>query len=203
MTGVCAPTRITARGHSGAVDPIRDLAWRGAGCTVRTRVGRPPRTTERRCRPTFTPSCSRTSRAAPACGSRKGSAWPPRSPRHDARAHGAVERNRGVIVKTTGDGLYAVFADPLDAVNATVELQQSLVDPAVTNGIPIRVRCGLHLGAVERRDNDYFGTPGQSHRADHERGARRADPRVAGGRRRGPRAPPGARRRCATSAASG
>ena len=37
--------------------------------------------------------------------------------------------------------------------------QQSLVDPAVTNGIPIRVRCGLHLGVLERRDNDYFGTP--------------------------------------------
>ena len=37
--------------------------------------------------------------------------------------------------------------------------QQSLVDPAVTNGIAIRVRCGLHMGVVERRDNDYFGTP--------------------------------------------
>ena len=37
--------------------------------------------------------------------------------------------------------------------------QQSLADPAATNGIPLRVRCGLHLGVVERRDNDYFGTP--------------------------------------------
>jgi len=40
-----------------------------------------------------------------------------------------------------------------------VTFQQSLVDPAATNGIPIRVRCGLHLGVVEHRNNDYFGTP--------------------------------------------
>jgi predicted ATPase/class 3 adenylate cyclase len=78
---------------------------------------------------------------------------------HDARAHAAVEGNHGTIVKTTGDGLYAVFSDPLDAVNAAVLLQQSLVDPAVTSGIPVRVRCGLHLGVVERRDNDFFGSP--------------------------------------------
>ena len=78
---------------------------------------------------------------------------------HDLRARAAVEGNRGIIVKTTGDGLFAAFPDPLDAVNATVAFQQSLVDPAATNGIPIRVRCGLHLGVIERRDNDYFGTP--------------------------------------------
>ena len=78
---------------------------------------------------------------------------------HDARARSAVDDNHGVIVKTTGDGLFAAFHDPLDAIKATVTFQLSLVDPAVTNGIPIRVRCGLHLGVLERRDNDYFGTP--------------------------------------------
>jgi predicted ATPase/class 3 adenylate cyclase len=78
---------------------------------------------------------------------------------HDARARLAVDGNHGVIVKTTGDGLFAAFHDPLDAVKATVMFQQSIVDPAITNGIPIRVRCGLHLGVLERRDNDYFGTP--------------------------------------------
>jgi len=78
---------------------------------------------------------------------------------HDARARLAVEGNRGTIVKTTGDGLFAAFDDPVDAVKATVMFQRSLADPAVTNGIAIRVRCGLHMGLVERRDNDYFGTP--------------------------------------------
>ncbi|HVE50478.1 MAG TPA: tetratricopeptide repeat protein [Casimicrobiaceae bacterium] len=78
---------------------------------------------------------------------------------HDAIARAAVERNRGVVVKTTGDGLYAAFADAVDGVNASLMLQQGLSDPAVTNGIALRVRCGLHRGAVERRDDDYFGPP--------------------------------------------
>jgi predicted ATPase/class 3 adenylate cyclase len=78
---------------------------------------------------------------------------------HDAAARAAVEGNRGIVVKMTGDGLYAAFADPVDGLSATLMLQQSLIDPAVTNGIPLLVRCGLHQGAVERRDNDYFGPP--------------------------------------------
>ncbi len=78
---------------------------------------------------------------------------------HDARARAAVDGNRGIIVKHTGDGLFAAFPDPMDAVNATVMFQRSLANPEDTNGIPIRVRCGLHLGVVEHRDKDYFGTP--------------------------------------------
>src|SRR4029453_4626647 len=41
---------------------------------------------------------------------------------------------------------------------ATVDLQHALADPAATCGVPLRVRCGLHAGVVERRDNDYFGS---------------------------------------------
>ena len=78
---------------------------------------------------------------------------------HDAIARAAVETHRGTVVKTTGDGIHAVFDDPLDAVEATLQLQQALLDPGATAGIPLRVRCGLHLGVVERRDNDVFGAP--------------------------------------------
>ncbi len=79
--------------------------------------------------------------------------------RHDAIARAAVEAHRGLVVKTTGDGIHAVFDDPLDAVKATLQLQQALQDPAATAGTLLRVRCGLHLGVVERRDNDFYGTP--------------------------------------------
>ena len=79
--------------------------------------------------------------------------------RHDAIARAAVTDHRGAIVKTTGDGMYAVFDDPLAAIDAAVSLQRALADPSATHGIPLRVRCGLHRGLVERRDNDYFGTP--------------------------------------------
>ncbi len=78
--------------------------------------------------------------------------------RHDAIARSLIEGHRGTVVKLTGDGVYAAFADPLDAVAATLELQLALADPAATNGVPLRVRCGLHTGTIERRDNDYFGS---------------------------------------------
>jgi predicted ATPase/class 3 adenylate cyclase len=77
--------------------------------------------------------------------------------RHDELTRAAVEQNRGRIVKTTGDGFHAVFDDPLDALAATLQLQFSLTDPEATAGVPLRVRCGLHAGVDERRDNDFFG----------------------------------------------
>jgi predicted ATPase/class 3 adenylate cyclase/Tfp pilus assembly protein PilF len=76
---------------------------------------------------------------------------------HDALSCFAVEQNRGSIIKMTGDGMYAAFADPRDAVGAAVMLQRSFRDPAATSGIPFRVRCGLHTGVVERRGADLFG----------------------------------------------
>ena len=76
---------------------------------------------------------------------------------HDALARAAVERHHGRVVKTTGDGVHAAFDDPVDALRATIDLQQSITDPAATGGIGLRVRCGLHAGVVECRDNDYFG----------------------------------------------
>ena len=78
---------------------------------------------------------------------------------HDLLSRLAVERNGGYVVKMTGDGMYAAFDDAIDALNASLMLQQSLNDPAATNGITFRVRYGLHLGAVERRNDDLFGSP--------------------------------------------
>jgi predicted ATPase/class 3 adenylate cyclase len=78
--------------------------------------------------------------------------------RHDVVSRAAVETNRGRVVKMSGDGIHAVFDDPLDAVNASLCLQRALEVPGETDGITLRVRCGMHLGAAERRDNDYFGS---------------------------------------------
>ncbi len=78
--------------------------------------------------------------------------------RHDAIARSAVEKHGGVVVKMTGDGLHAAFEDPLDALGATLELQQALADPESTAGVALNVRCGLHAGADERRDKDFYGT---------------------------------------------
>ena len=78
---------------------------------------------------------------------------------HDVLARRVVESRHGTVVKMTGDGMHAAFANAQDALAATVDLQRALVDPSATSGIALRVRCGLHAGVVECRDNDYFGSP--------------------------------------------
>jgi predicted ATPase/class 3 adenylate cyclase len=78
--------------------------------------------------------------------------------RHNALARTAVENNRGSVVKMTGDGVYAVFEDALDALGATLQLQLALSDPTMADGVDLRVRCGLHTGVADRADNDFFGS---------------------------------------------
>jgi class 3 adenylate cyclase len=53
--------------------------------------------------------------------------------------------------------VHAAFEDSLDAVRAALQLQRSLVDLEATSEVALRVRCGVHRGAVECRDNDFFG----------------------------------------------
>jgi predicted ATPase/class 3 adenylate cyclase len=77
--------------------------------------------------------------------------------RHDMVCHAAVVRNRGTIVKTTGDGLHAAFERARDAVAAAVDMQLALAEPAAADELPLRIRCGLHCGVDERRDGDFYG----------------------------------------------
>jgi len=77
---------------------------------------------------------------------------------HDALLRDTVEAYRGRIVKTTGDGIYAAFASPADCLAAVIDVQLALLDPAVTAGFTLSIRCGMHTGAVQARDNDYFGS---------------------------------------------
>jgi len=78
--------------------------------------------------------------------------------RHDALLRDAVHAHHGRIVKTTGDGIYAAFDRAVDGLGAVVDIQLALLDPATTAGLGLRVRCGLHTGQVQARDNDYFGS---------------------------------------------
>lgn len=76
--------------------------------------------------------------------------------RHDAVSRDVVERHHGSVVKMTGDGLHAAFDDPADALAAVIELQQALASEEA-GALPLRVRCGLHLGEAQQRDNDFYG----------------------------------------------
>ena len=75
---------------------------------------------------------------------------------HDTLLRGAVEESRGRVIKTSGDGIVAVFADPVDGIAAAVATQLALTDPALTAGISLAVRCGLHTGEAQRHGDDYL-----------------------------------------------
>jgi predicted ATPase/class 3 adenylate cyclase len=82
----------------------------------------------------------------------------PAMARHDALLRRAVAEHRGQVVKMTGDGVHAIFGDPLEALEAAVDVQRGLAELERSTGVKLRVRCGVHAGTFERRDNDYYGT---------------------------------------------
>jgi class 3 adenylate cyclase len=77
--------------------------------------------------------------------------------RHDAILRDSIEVHEGRVVKTTGDGVHAVFADAFDAARAAVDAQLGLADEPWPVTGPLRVRMGVHSGLAEQRDGDYYG----------------------------------------------
>ncbi len=70
-----------------------------------------------------------------------------------------IERNRGHIVKTTGDGLLVEFASAQDAVRSAIDIQTGMVQRE--RGRPederIQYRVGINIGDVVFDDGDIFG----------------------------------------------
>ena len=102
------------------------------------------------------------------------------APRRASRAR-PCECHRGVVVKMSGDGVHAVFDDPLDAV------ERGAGDAAGARAIPrppavSRCACaaGCTPGPAERRDNDFFGSAVNRAARICQCRARRPDPAVAG-----------------------
>jgi len=80
--------------------------------------------------------------------------------KHDSILKEAIESNHGHIIKTTGDGVHAVFTTALDGINAAIEGQRTLGQTSEvfeTSEVLIRVRMGLHTAEAELRDGDYYG----------------------------------------------
>jgi predicted ATPase/class 3 adenylate cyclase len=78
--------------------------------------------------------------------------------RHDAIVRDAITAHNGCVVKATGDGAHAAFATAGAAVEAALDAQLGLQRERWGETGPLRVRIGLHTGAAELRDGDYFGT---------------------------------------------
>src|SRR5215216_40104 len=78
--------------------------------------------------------------------------------KHDSILREAIETNHGQVIKTTGDGIHAVFATAIDAICATIVAQQNLQSQIFSSPYPFELtaRMGLHTGEAELRGNDYY-----------------------------------------------
>lgn len=76
---------------------------------------------------------------------------------HETILREAIAAHRGQLFKTVGDGVYAVFGDPQEAVAAARLAQERL--QAARWEVPggLRVRMAVHTGAAESVDGDYLG----------------------------------------------
>ena len=77
--------------------------------------------------------------------------------RHDVLLRGAIEASGGQVVKTTGDGMMAVFTTAVDATAAALAAQLGLASKSWGETGPLRVRMGVHCGPAQQRGDDFFG----------------------------------------------
>ena len=69
-----------------------------------------------------------------------------------------IEAHNGHVIKTIGDAFMADFDSAANAVNCAAAIQRALAERnAKTEGEPIEVRIGIHVGDVIYREDDVFG----------------------------------------------
>jgi class 3 adenylate cyclase len=70
---------------------------------------------------------------------------------HDSITHREVERFRGRVIKSTGDGALATFDGPARAVRCATAIRDAL------STLGLQVRAGVHTGEIELRGEDVGG----------------------------------------------
>ena len=81
--------------------------------------------------------------------------------KHDAILRECIETNHGIVIKTTGDGIHAVFERAHDAVSASLQAQRLLQKAGLLKRlgwpcgsawdcIPARRRCVTAITTVSR-----------------------------------------------------
>ena len=76
--------------------------------------------------------------------------------RHDSLLERLVAEHCGMVVKHTGDGLFAVFVSGQPLVCAA-EIQRKMASLDWGETGPVRLRVALHAGPSRARRGDYFG----------------------------------------------
>ena len=77
---------------------------------------------------------------------------------HDRLIRQAVETSGGTVFKHTGDGMIAMFDDPVAAVDAAAAIQRAISAAQWQQPDQVEVRAAVHSGVVYPRDGDLFGT---------------------------------------------
>jgi predicted ATPase/class 3 adenylate cyclase len=69
----------------------------------------------------------------------------------------AIAANDGLEMGTEGDSFFVVFESAINAVRCCVGAQRSLSAHPWPEGVPVRVRMGLHSGEPTRYEDQYVG----------------------------------------------
>jgi len=74
---------------------------------------------------------------------------------HNREIRAAVERRDGVVVKTLGDGVMAVFDSTRAAARSALDIQRAFRDR--TDSPSVSIAVGLHVGDAVAAEGDYLG----------------------------------------------
>ena len=77
--------------------------------------------------------------------------WSEKMNKHDKIMQDTIEHFNGKLVKSTGDGVLAVFDGPARSIESAISCIGKL------NEINLRIRCSLHIGEVIWRNDDITG----------------------------------------------
>jgi class 3 adenylate cyclase len=70
---------------------------------------------------------------------------------HNRKATSAIDRNRGRLVKTTGDGVLAAFDSAERAVRGAIAIRE------MADALTLEIRAGVHTGEVQVTTDDMRG----------------------------------------------
>lgn len=74
---------------------------------------------------------------------------------HDGIVRAAAEQQNGFVVKSQGDGFMLAFPSAALALRACLTMRERI--KVGFEGLPVRIRVGLHSGEAIKRSDDFYG----------------------------------------------
>jgi class 3 adenylate cyclase len=71
----------------------------------------------------------------------------------------SVKTMGGHVVEARADEFFAVFEDPIAAIDSAVDVQRKLGNTSWVDALTVRVRLGIHSGYPKLADANYIGMP--------------------------------------------